>query len=180
MRSLGGAIGIAACGTILNDRTNLHFLRIAEHLTSANAQFMNLLHEITARYTEAWGDSVSGQAAALKRIWLLAYREAQVQSFADAYLSIAVCFALSLMMVPLMRKLVSPGSLTAPSGSMAASHVALKAITPEEAENACRRAPLDWVRRRFYSPHHISDLQSHSSRYVRSTISIQFGCVPIA
>src|SRR5580704_14808921 len=53
MRSLGGAIGIAACGTILNDRTNLHFLRLAEHLTSANAQFMNLLHEITARYTEA-------------------------------------------------------------------------------------------------------------------------------
>ena len=41
MRSLGGAIGIAACGTILNDRTNLHFLRIAEHLTSANVQFMN-------------------------------------------------------------------------------------------------------------------------------------------
>jgi predicted MFS family arabinose efflux permease len=33
MRSLGGAIGIAACGTILNDRTNLHFLRVAEHLT---------------------------------------------------------------------------------------------------------------------------------------------------
>ena len=27
MRNLGGAIGIAACGTILNDRANLHFLR---------------------------------------------------------------------------------------------------------------------------------------------------------
>src|SRR6201999_685998 len=27
MRNLGGAIGIAVCGTILNDRTNLHFLR---------------------------------------------------------------------------------------------------------------------------------------------------------
>jgi DHA2 family multidrug resistance protein len=109
MRSLGGAIGIAACGTILNDRTNLHFLRIAEHLTSANVQFMNLLHGITARYTQAWGDSVSGQAAALKKLWLLAYREAQVQAFADAFLAIAVCFALSVMMVPLMRKLVAPG-----------------------------------------------------------------------
>jgi DHA2 family multidrug resistance protein len=32
MRNLGGAIGIAVCGTILNDRTNLHFLRLAEHL----------------------------------------------------------------------------------------------------------------------------------------------------
>ena len=34
MRNLGGAIGIAACGTILNDRTNLHFLRLAEHLNT--------------------------------------------------------------------------------------------------------------------------------------------------
>jgi DHA2 family multidrug resistance protein len=110
MRSLGGAIGIAACGTILNDRTNLHFLRIAEHLTSANAQVMNLLRGITARYTQAWGDPVSGQAAALKKLWLLAYREAQVQAFADAFLAIAACFALSVMMVPLMRKVVSPGS----------------------------------------------------------------------
>jgi DHA2 family multidrug resistance protein len=31
MRNLGGAIGIAACATILNDRANLHFLRLAEH-----------------------------------------------------------------------------------------------------------------------------------------------------
>ena len=103
MRSLGGAIGIAACGTILNDRTNLHFLRIAEHLTSANTQLMNLLRWIAARYTQVWGDSVGGQAAALKKVWLLAYREAQVQAFADAFLVMAVCFALSVMMVPLMR-----------------------------------------------------------------------------
>ena len=36
MRNLGGAIGIAGCGTILNDRANLHFLRLAEHLNSSN------------------------------------------------------------------------------------------------------------------------------------------------
>jgi MFS transporter, DHA2 family, multidrug resistance protein len=141
MRSLGGAIGIAACGTILNDRTNLHFLRIAEHLTSANAQFMNLLHGITARYTQAWGDSVSGQAAALKKLWLLAYREAQVQAFADAFLVIAVCFALCVMMVPLMRKLVSPGI---PNGAVRIKGgelkiTSLEAITPEQAEDAAER-----------------------------------------
>jgi DHA2 family multidrug resistance protein len=99
---------------------------------------MNLLHEITARYTETWGDSVSGQAAALKKIWLLAYREAQVQSFADAYLSIAVCFTLSVMMVPLMRKFVSPPYPRVPSGSKGASHVA-QANDPEEAEDAAER-----------------------------------------
>ncbi len=36
MRNLGGAIGIAACATILNDRTNLHFSRLAGHLNSTN------------------------------------------------------------------------------------------------------------------------------------------------
>jgi hypothetical protein len=47
-----------------------------------------------------------GQTAALKKLWEAAYREAQVQAFADAYLVIAVCFAISAMMVPL-----SAGSL---------------------------------------------------------------------
>jgi DHA2 family multidrug resistance protein len=103
MRSLGGAIGIGACSTILNDRTNLHFLHIAEHLNSANAQLNVWLHGMAARYPQAWGDPATGQAAALKKLWLLAYREAQVQAFADAYLAIALCFALAALMVPLMH-----------------------------------------------------------------------------
>ena len=103
MRSLGAAIGIGACSTILNDRTNLHFLRIAEHLNSANAELNNWLHGMAARYAQAWGDPAAGQAAALKKLWMLAYREAQVQAFADAYLAIAVCFALAAVLAPLMR-----------------------------------------------------------------------------
>jgi DHA2 family multidrug resistance protein len=103
-RSLGGSIGITVCGILLNSRTNLHFLRIAEHLNYANTELMNRLQGMTARYAQAWGDSVGGHAAAIKNLWLLAYREAQVQAFADAYLAIAVCFALSVMLVPLMRK----------------------------------------------------------------------------
>jgi DHA2 family multidrug resistance protein len=34
MRNLGGALGIAVCATLLNSRTNLHFYRLAEHLTA--------------------------------------------------------------------------------------------------------------------------------------------------
>jgi len=51
-----------------------------------------------------WGDSTAGQAAGLKKLWLLTYREAQVQAFADAYLAIALCFAVSVVPVPLMHK----------------------------------------------------------------------------
>ena len=105
MRNLGGAIGIAACGTVLNDRANLHFLRIAEHLTPANGAADALLGQVGARYAAALdGDAVRGHAAALKRLYALAWREAQVLTFADAFLLIAACFVVATLMVPLMRR----------------------------------------------------------------------------
>src|SRR5579864_3132081 len=59
MRNLGGAIGIAASSTILNDRTNLHFLRLGEHLTTANPAVANLLASASGRYaTVLSGDAV--------------------------------------------------------------------------------------------------------------------------
>ncbi|MCL2428293.1 MAG: DHA2 family efflux MFS transporter permease subunit [Alphaproteobacteria bacterium] len=115
MRSMGGAIGIAVCGAILNDRTNLHFLRIAERLNATNMQLTEWLHRMADRYAQAGSDPVTGQAAALKNLWLLAYREAQVQSFADACLAIAVCFALSVAMVPLMRRAAQPANPVQPA-----------------------------------------------------------------
>jgi DHA2 family multidrug resistance protein len=104
MRNLGGAIGIAACGTILNDRANLHFLRLAEHLNTTNSAMVELLQRVGAGYAAALGDAAHGQAAALKQLWALTWREAQVQTYADAFLLIMLCFAIATAMVPLMRK----------------------------------------------------------------------------
>jgi MFS transporter, DHA2 family, multidrug resistance protein len=109
MRNLGGAIGIAACGTILNNRTNLHFERLAEHLTTANPAATALLQRTTAHDTIlAGGDVAKGSAMALKSLWLLTWNEAQTLSFSDAFLSIAVCFIIATAMVPLMKKVVRP------------------------------------------------------------------------
>jgi DHA2 family multidrug resistance protein len=109
MRNLGGAIGIAACGTILNVRTNLHFLRLAEHLNSSNPTMVQWVDQVAVRETAMRaGDLVHGQAAALKILGTLALREAQTQSYADAFLVIALCFVLATAMVPLMRRLAAP------------------------------------------------------------------------
>jgi DHA2 family multidrug resistance protein len=114
MRNLGGAIGIAACGTILNDRANLHFLRLAEHLNATNSAMLDLLHRVTAAHTVKWGgDAVHGHAAALKQLWALTWREAQTQTYADAFLALAACFVVATAMVPLMRKVVPPKGPTA-------------------------------------------------------------------
>ena len=108
MRNLGGAIGIAACGTILNDRTNLHFLRLAEHLNSSHPAAAALIDRVTAAQTAAaGGDAVYGHAAALKLLWSLTLREAQTQTYADAFLVIMLCFVIATMMAPLMRKVTA-------------------------------------------------------------------------
>jgi DHA2 family multidrug resistance protein len=105
MRNLGGAIGIAVCSTLLNDRANLHFLRLAEHLNATNAPMQQLLQRATDKFAAATGgDVVHGHAAALKQLWSVTWREAQVQTFADAFLVIGVCLAFATMLAPLMRK----------------------------------------------------------------------------
>jgi DHA2 family multidrug resistance protein len=109
MRNLGGAIGIAGCGTILNDRANLHFLRLAEHLNASNAALGAWLRGAVARNaTSLGGDLVHGNTAALKQLWALTWREAQTQTFADAFLALAACLAIATLLVPLMRAVTPP------------------------------------------------------------------------
>jgi DHA2 family multidrug resistance protein len=114
MRNLGGAIGIAACATILNDRTNLHFLRLAEHLNATNTALTELMARVGTIYSDAMGgDAVAGQTAAFKQLWALTWREAQVQTFSDAFWIIFGCFVIATAMVPLMRKVAPPQAPTA-------------------------------------------------------------------
>ena len=109
MRNLGGAIGIAVCGTILNDRTNLHFLRLAEHLNNTNSAMVELLGRAGAKAAAlGGGDAVMGHAIALRQLWNLTMREAQTETYSDAFLALMLCLGLATAMVPLMRKVVPP------------------------------------------------------------------------
>jgi DHA2 family multidrug resistance protein len=108
MRNLGGAVGIAICGAILNARTNFHFAAIASHLTPANGPMQRLLDGITQRYAALPRSIAAGHAAALKELWQLAYREASTLAYADAFRAIMVAFAIATVLVPLMRNVAPP------------------------------------------------------------------------
>jgi len=103
MRNLGGAIGIAICATILNDRTNLHFYRLAEHLNTTNESMNQWLAQSAGHFNDV-GDA-NGE---LRALWQLTFREAQTLSYADAFLAIGICFVIATVLVPLMRKVTPP------------------------------------------------------------------------
>jgi MFS transporter, DHA2 family, multidrug resistance protein len=112
MRNLGGAVGIAVSGSILNDRTNFHFATIASNLTPANGAMMRLIEGVEQRYSAVLGSPQEGHAAALKQLWSLAYREATTMAYADAFRAIMVAFIVATALVPLLRN-VAPAKAPA-------------------------------------------------------------------
>ena len=108
MRNMGGAVGIAVCGAILNIRTNMHFNDIASTLTPANRPMNALVQDLSARYTATLGAADPGHMAALKHLWQIAYREAATLAYADAFQAIMIAFVVATLTVPLLRKVVPP------------------------------------------------------------------------
>jgi DHA2 family multidrug resistance protein len=108
MRNLGGAVGIAVCGAILNSRTNFHFSAIASNLTPANGSMTRLVHSVSQRYADVTGNVDQGNQAALKQLWHLAYREAATMAYADAFRAIMLTFVFATFLVPLMRNVGAP------------------------------------------------------------------------
>lgn len=108
MRNLGGAIGIAACATVLNDRTNLHFQRLAEHLNGSNEALNHWL-------VPALDATGKASEQALQQLWNLTYREALTMTFSDAFLLVGLCFAATLLLAPLMHKIAPPSQPSADS-----------------------------------------------------------------
>lgn len=104
MRNLGGAIGIALCGTMLNDRTNLHYSRLADHLNNANLAMSDFVQRSAANFTVQGISPDAAQTAALKNLSALALREARTQAFSDAFYLIMMGFLLAALLVPLMKK----------------------------------------------------------------------------
>lgn len=113
MRNLGGAMGIAACATILNDRTNLHFQRLAEHLNASNEALNNWLATVGGNLQQFGLGADDAATGSLQQLARLTLREAQTQTYADAFLSIMVCFVLATALVPLMRKMAAPAAPSA-------------------------------------------------------------------
>jgi DHA2 family multidrug resistance protein len=108
MRNLGGAVGIAVCGAILNSRTNAHFTDIASTMTPANGAMVRLVNGMSERYAAAFDSPASGHVAALKQLWQLVYREAATMAYADAFQAIMIAFAIATLFVPLLRKVAAP------------------------------------------------------------------------
>jgi DHA2 family multidrug resistance protein len=95
MRNLGGAIGIAVVSTMLNDRLNLHYLRLNEQVTVGRPVVEAWLNGQATHFSRIGGDLLDGAQTSLGALHAIALREALVLTFSDTFAAVAVCFVLA-------------------------------------------------------------------------------------
>jgi DHA2 family multidrug resistance protein len=88
-RNLGGAVGLAALTTLLNDRTDLHLARLHDSVTWSRQPALEMLNNLTARFSSYGSDA---QAMALKQLNQIVHRQGVVMAFADVFLLLTVLF----------------------------------------------------------------------------------------
>jgi DHA2 family multidrug resistance protein len=104
MRNLGGAIGIACINTWLNDRTNLHWHRLAEHLTTANLRGQTWLHNVSLHLANSGADPATIDHRSLAILAAKVRAEAVTMAFGDVFFLMAMLFFGSLIFVPLLQR----------------------------------------------------------------------------
>jgi DHA2 family multidrug resistance protein len=103
-RELGGSIGTAAMGLLLDQRAALHTSRLVDHLDPYNPQMLQQLRMLSGLFV---GRGIDPQAGALAVVQYRTNVQALVQSFNDGFVIAAGLFVMSLIFVFVIRKPVS-------------------------------------------------------------------------
>ena len=107
-RNLGGAIGLAALNTIVNDRMDLHLARLHDAANWSRGPATEMLATLTARFHDFGSNA---PAMALKQMSLMARLEATVMSFSDVFLLLTVLFVgLAALGIVMKRPAVPAGA----------------------------------------------------------------------
>jgi MFS transporter, DHA2 family, multidrug resistance protein len=111
-RNLGGAFGLAALNTVLDDRMDLHSARLHESVAWGRQPADAMFSTLTQRFSAFGADA---QPMAIKQMLLLARVQGTVMAFADVFLMLALLFAVFGVTAVLMRRPVPAAAQGAPA-----------------------------------------------------------------
>ncbi len=104
-RNLGGAIGLAMINTALNQRMDLHLVRLHEAVTWSRIPAVERLDQLTQMFQGS-----DAPLMALKELTLMVRRQAGVMSFADVFLVLTMLFVVLAAVGLVMRRPTAPVS----------------------------------------------------------------------
>lgn len=100
-RNLGGAVGLAVINTVLNNRIDLHLVRLHEQVTWSRDAAVERLDTMALGMAKL-GDLADD--AALKKLAAIVRQQATVMAFGDIFVLLTILFAAMLCALPLMTR----------------------------------------------------------------------------
>lgn len=100
-RNLGGAVGLALLNTILLQRGDFHYARLAESISWGKNTSDTLLSQLSRQF---YAIGLDGQKAALLQIYNLVRQQATVMAFSDAFYCLALLFLSLCFLVGFTKK----------------------------------------------------------------------------
>jgi MFS transporter, DHA2 family, multidrug resistance protein len=106
MRNLGGAVGLAVINQVLNERTDLHIVRLQERVNWGNATATETLNMLTQKM-QGMGDAT---LMAMKQLSQIVHRQAAVMGYGDAFFLLTIFYVALSLLVMLLHE-PSPATL---------------------------------------------------------------------
>ena len=103
MRNLGGAMGIAAVNTVLDNRFYHHLSRLTDSLNTGRAELTALMNQMV-EYLASVRPADTAHATGTKLLADLVTREGTVMAYNDLFWLMSLVFAAAVVLVPLVRK----------------------------------------------------------------------------
>ncbi len=102
MRNLGGAVGLAALNTLLSNREQLHWSRLAEQVNPARPGVRDMLDGLAQRLADQGVADPEG--GALRLVGHMVQTQSYVMSYADAFTVLTWMFIGAAGIIPFVRK----------------------------------------------------------------------------
>ena len=112
MRNLGGAIGLAVANTLMIQLTKGYYASLRESVSAGSAKTQALLGGLQDRLSRA--SVPDSEMAALKQLYGLVMREAEVLTLNTLFHILGLVFLLALLLMPWVRKVSAASDATAP------------------------------------------------------------------
>jgi DHA2 family multidrug resistance protein len=100
-RNMGGAVGLAAINTLIDDRIDLHLARLHEAVTWSRPAAMEMLNTLTAKFHDFGADAPT---MALKQLMMITRQQGTVMGFADVFVMLTVLFVALAAFAVVMKK----------------------------------------------------------------------------
>jgi MFS transporter, DHA2 family, multidrug resistance protein len=114
MRNLGGSIGIAITGTMLQRHRTSSAQVLGEHVTAFDPGTQSMLQQMTSAFMAAGADAVTASERAYAALAVMIQRQAAMVSFVSLFRLLGVVF---LVMTPLVLLMKRPKGRPGPMGA---------------------------------------------------------------